>query len=124
MRMCKRQLSTFDRSSKRGSSICVVSLMAHQVRAATDEPCRALLGEIFVKKPHRNDARAARPRWSARSCVLGRANNAAIHAPCVLGSHSTIAPGQRVVIPERLLRAADGFGRGVPTQELLEPRLD
>jgi len=57
---------------------------------------------LFQNSP-RNEARAARPRWSARSCVLGRANSAAIRAPCVLVSHSTIAPGQRVVIPKRVL---------------------
>src|SRR3569623_567761 len=35
-----------------------------------------------------------------------RANSAAIHAPCVLVSHSTIALGQRVVIPKRVLKAS------------------
>src|SRR3954451_14907534 len=64
---------------------------------------RALRPALRIKNSHRNEARAARPRWSARSCVLGRANSAAIHAPCVLVSHSTIAPGQRVVNPKRVL---------------------
>src|SRR5436853_6452862 len=67
---------------------------------------RALRPALRVKNSHRNEARAPRPRWSARSCVLGRANSAPIHAPCVLVSHSTIAPGQRVVIPRRVLRRA------------------
>src|SRR5262249_52936183 len=35
--------------------------------------------------------------------VLGHANSAAIHAPAVLVSHSPIPPGQRVVIPTRVL---------------------
>src|SRR3954454_13771491 len=64
---------------------------------------RALRPALRIKNSHRNEARAARTRWSARSCVLGRANSAAIHAPCVLVSHSTIAPGQRVVTPKRVL---------------------
>src|SRR4051812_29076105 len=50
--MWRRQLSTFDRSSIRGSSRMgvVVSLMATQVRAATDEPSWALLGQLFVRE--------------------------------------------------------------------------
>src|SRR3954471_12557119 len=64
---------------------------------------RALRPALRIKNSHRNEARAARPRWSARSGVLGRANSAAIRAPCVLVSHSTIAPGQRVVTPRRVL---------------------
>ena len=35
-------------------------------------------------------------RWAARSCVLSRGHSAATVAPCVLVSHSPIAPGQRV----------------------------
>src|SRR5438445_6699617 len=57
----------------------------------------------------RNEARAARPRWAARSCVLSRAHSAAMDAPCVLVSHSPIAPGQRVVIPKGAL---GGYLRG------------
>src|SRR5207248_4902904 len=45
---------------------------------------------------------AASPRWTARCRVLSRANSAAIRAPCVLASHSPIAPNQRVVIPLEL----------------------
>src|SRR3954451_12748548 len=49
--MWRRQPSTFERSSIRGSSRMgvVVSLMATQVRAATDEPFWALLGQLFVR---------------------------------------------------------------------------
>src|SRR6476646_7307040 len=49
--MWRRQPSTFERSSIRGTSRMgvVVSLMATQVRAATDEPSWALLGQLFVR---------------------------------------------------------------------------
>src|SRR4051794_20007376 len=55
---------------------------------------------------YRNEARAAWTRCAARCCVLSRANSAAIHAPCVLASHSPIAPGQRVIIPLEALSAS------------------
>src|SRR3954451_5640907 len=75
--MWRRQLSTFERSSIRGSSRMgvVVSLMATQVRAATDEPSWGLLGQLFVRE----------------SSSLG---------------------------------AADGCGRGIAAQELLQTRLE
>src|SRR4029077_17766066 len=51
IKMWRRQPSTFERSSIMGSSRMgvVVSLMATQVRAATDEPSWALLGQLFVR---------------------------------------------------------------------------
>src|SRR3954453_11205372 len=87
---------------------------------------RALRPALRIKNSHRNEARAARPRWSARSCVLSRANSAAIHAPCVLVSHSTIAPGQRVVIPKRALAGAAlaVFGRGEVGEVALDARCE
>src|SRR5438445_6102957 len=55
---------------------------------------------------------AVRPRWAARCRVLGRADSAAIGAPCVLASHSPIAPGQRVVIPKRVLSGLGALAAG------------
>ena len=50
-----------------------------------------------AEKLSQNEAGVARPRWAARCGVLSRANSAAIGAPCVLASHSPIAPGRRGV---------------------------
>src|SRR3954453_20812845 len=48
--MWRRQLSTFERSSKSGSRISVVvSLMAATVRAAIDEPSSALLERALLR---------------------------------------------------------------------------
>ena len=56
--------------------------------------CRVARGSF------RNEARAVGPRWAARCVVLSRPNSAAIGAPCVLASHSPIAPHRRVVTPK------------------------
>jgi hypothetical protein len=53
-----------------------------------------------VYRSFRNEARAAWLRWTARCVVLSRSHTAATPAPCVLASDSSIAPKQRVVIPE------------------------
>src|SRR5262249_24308381 len=46
---------------------------------------------------------AARPRWTARCRVLGFTDRQAIGEPCVLASHSSIAPARRTVSPGKLV---------------------
>src|SRR5947208_9229712 len=76
--MWRRQLSTFERSSIRGSSSMgvVVSLMATQVRAATDEPCWGLLGQLFVRTSGAADGCGR--RISAQELLQSRLEHAAL----------------------------------------------
>jgi predicted metal-dependent phosphoesterase TrpH len=50
--------------------------------------------ELF-RGSHINEACAARPRSAARCRVLGRAHMPDMNTPCVLASHSPIAPDRR-----------------------------
>src|SRR5256886_9904888 len=49
----------------------------------------------------RNEARGAGARWTARFGVLGRGHSAAMTAPCVLASRSSIALHHHVVIDRK-----------------------
>ena len=51
--------------------------------------------EVALKNPNHNEADVAGTRCAARSYVLGRAHTSGMSAPCVLASHSRIAPRRR-----------------------------
>ena len=75
-------------------------------------------------RPLSNEASATRSHWPARCHVLGRKRSAATSAPCVLASHSAIAPWRRDIIaqqPRRTHLAEDVQGW---VQDLPEGRLE
>ena len=51
-----------------------------------------------TKSSFHNEAQAVGTRRPARCGVLSRVHSAAMDAPCVLASHSSDTPRQRVVI--------------------------
>ena len=59
-----------------------------------------------ARNSHQDEPCVAGARCPARSCVLSRANSAAIAAPCVLVSHAASALRRRRTILKRVLRAA------------------
>src|SRR5713226_8995521 len=63
----------------------------------------AQLPRLDAKNSHQNDPSVAGARCPARSCVLSRANSAAIGAPCVLVSHAASALRRRRTILKRVL---------------------
>src|SRR6266849_10623792 len=64
-----------------------------------------------AKNPHQNEPCVAGARCPARSCVLSRANSAAIGAPCVLVSHAASALRRRRTILKRVLTDAQLVAR-------------
>src|SRR5207248_10111099 len=88
-----------------------LALRARDPRAAQRGLRRAQLRRLVARvvAPRRAAARAlrgshtlsdcvARPHSAARCCVLGRPDSETIGPPCVLASHSPIAPGSTNVI--------------------------
>jgi len=76
---------------------------AKKVDVSWSTDTSGLILALSALSSFQNEALAAGTHWPARCGVLGRARSAATNAPCVLASHSPIAPCRRSVILKRAL---------------------